>query len=304
MPHHVLTLLDIGSQTLPGLLRRGREMKTSGEISTVLDHKTLVLIFEKSSTRTRVSFEVAVHELGGKTVFMTPAESQLGRSEPLKDTARCLTRYVQGMIVRTFSQSNLLELSGYAHVPVINALSDSYHPCQVLSDLLTIQEGTPDFASLKIAWVGDGNNMAHSWINAARLLPFELHMATPREFEPDAALVQAAREDGARLFLGHDPARAVQDADYVNTDAWFSMGQEADETRRSKAFAGFQINAELMAGAPDRARVMHCLPAHRGQEISEEMLESERSLVWDQAENRLHMQKALLEWVFTKFLRR
>jgi ornithine carbamoyltransferase len=299
MPHHVLTLLDIPADQLPALIARGRVMKAERTVSTVLANKTLALIFEKSSTRTRVSFEVAVNELGGKALFMTPSESQLSRSEPLKDTARCLSRYAHGMIVRTFAQSNLNELSRYARVPVINALSDSFHPCQVLSDLLTISERTPDFSSLTIAWIGDGNNMAQSWINAARLLPFQLFMATPKGYEPSEDILQKARSEGANIKVFHDPADAVREADYINTDAWFSMGQEGEEGQRARAFAGYQINERLLDQVPARARIMHCLPAHRGQEITEEILESERSLVWDQAENRLHMQKALLEWVYT-----
>ncbi|WP_027371524.1 ornithine carbamoyltransferase [Desulfovermiculus halophilus] len=298
MPHNVLTLLDIPASDLPALIDRGREMKVERTVSRVLENKTLAMVFEKSSTRTRVSFEVAVNELGGKAVFMTPSESQLGRSEPLRDTARCLSQYTHGMIVRTFAQANLNELTQHADIPVVNALSDSFHPCQVLSDLLTVSEYTPDFSSLTIAWVGDGNNMAHSWINAARLLPFRLRMAVPKGFGPDQGLVQQAVEDGADIVLSHDPEDAVRDADYINTDAWFSMGQEEEERERALAFEGFQINARLLEKAPVEAKVLHCLPAHRGQEISEEVLESERSLVWEQAGNRLHMQKALLEWVY------
>jgi ornithine carbamoyltransferase len=203
------------------------------------------------------------------------------------------------MIVRTFAQSNLKELSRYSRIPVINALSDTYHPCQVLSDLLTISERSPDFSSLTVAWIGDGNNMAHSWINAARLLPFRLCLATPKRYTPDEDIIHWAKKDGAKIDLCNDPAAAVREADYINTDAWFSMGQEEEERKRTKAFAGYQINDQLLDQAPAKAKIMHCLPAHRGQEITKEILESERSLVWDQAENRLHMQKALLEWVYT-----
>jgi len=299
MPHHVLTLLDIPSGELPGLISRGQEMKAQRTVSKILENKTLVLVFEKSSTRTRVSFEVAVNELGGRSLFMTPAESQLGRSEPLKDTARCLSRYGHGMIVRTFAQTNLLELTRFAHIPVVNALSDLYHPCQVLSDLMTIAERSSGLSGLTISWIGDGNNMAHSWINAARQLPFRLRMATPAGFGPREDIVQEAIQAGADIDLGHDPSAAVQEADFINTDAWFSMGQEDEERRRTRAFAHFQVNSRLLEQAPAGARVLHCLPAHRGQEISEQVLESERSLIWDQAENRLHMQKALLEWIYS-----
>ncbi|MFP4259053.1 MAG: ornithine carbamoyltransferase [Desulfovermiculus sp.] len=299
MPHHVLTLLDIPASALPALIARGQEMKTQRSVSRILKDKTLALVFEKSSTRTRVSFEVAINELGGNPLFMTPSESQLGRNEPLKDAVRCLSRYTHGMIVRTFAQADLKEICRYSTIPVINALTDSFHPCQVLSDLMTISERTPDFSRLTVSWIGDGNNMAHSWINAASLLPFQLRIAAPPGFEPVEKIVQAARQRGADILVGHDPEAAVRDADYINTDVWCSMGQEEEEDERAQAFAGFQVNARLLDQAPSRARVMHCLPAHRGQEISEEVLESERSLVWDQAENRLHMQKALLEWVYS-----
>ena len=299
MPNHVMTLLDIPASALPALIARGQEMKTQRSVSRILKDKTLALVFEKSSTRTRVSFEVAINELGGSALFMTPSESQLGRNEPLKDAVRCLSRYTQGMIVRTFAQANLKEICQYSGIPVINALTDSFHPCQVLSDLMTISELTPDFSQLTVSWIGDGNNMAHSWINAASLLPFQLRIAVPSGFEPEDKIVQAARQRGADILVDHDPEAAVRDADYINTDAWYSMGQEEEESERAQAFAGFQVNARLLEQAPARARVMHCLPAHRGQEISEEVLESKRSLVWDQAENRLHMQKALLEWVYS-----
>ena len=299
MPYHVLTLLDIPSAELGTLISRGQEMKAHRAISSILENKTLVMVFEKSSTRTRVSFEIAINELGGTSLFMTPAESQLGRSEPLKDTARCLSRYGHGMIVRTFAQTNLLELTKFAQVPVINALSDLYHPCQVLSDLMTISEWSSGFSGLTICWIGDGNNMAHSWINAARLLPFRLRMATPQGFGPQEKVVQEAIQAGADIALGHDPEAAVREADFINTDAWYSMGQEEEEVKRARAFAPFQVNSALLEKAPPGARVLHCLPAHRGQEITEQVLESDRSLVWNQAENRLHMQKALLEWIYS-----
>ena len=227
---------------------------------------------------------------------MSPQESQLGRDEPFKDTARVLSRYVQGLIVRTFAQSSLEELAAYSSVPVINALSDKFHPCQVLSDLLTIQEQTPEFSRLKLAWVGDGNNMAHSWLNAACYLPFYLHLATPQGFGPDEVILEQALQAGAKVTVDHDPVQAVQDSDYIHTDVWASMGQEEQKQARNEAFARFQLNQDLLAHAPDRARVMHCLPAKRGQEITAEVLEGERSIVWDQAENRLHMQKAILQW--------
>ncbi len=298
MPHHFLSFEDLPAEKLPELLDRGQQIKTHRLVLDNLAGEGLVLMFEKASTRTRVSFEVAVRELGGYTLFMTPAESQLGRSEPLKDTARVLSRYCRGMVVRTFAQANLEELARYADIPVINALSDSYHPCQVLSDLLTIRERTPDLGRITVAWIGDGNNVAQSWINAAAKLPFTLFLACPEGFEPDRDLLNKALGAGAEIKMTRDPRLAVSAADYVNTDVWASMGQEEEEETRLKRFAPFCLTPELMAEAPEGARVMHCLPAHRGQEISEEVLEGPQSIVWDQAENRLHMQKALLEWVF------
>ena len=300
MPQHFLHLEDIPTEELPGLLDRGASIKSHRLVLDSLAGSGLVLLFEKASTRTRVSFEVATRELGGYTLFMTPAESQLGRSEPLRDTARVLSRYCRGMVVRTFSQANLRELASYAEIPVINALSDSFHPCQVLSDLLTIRERTPDLSRVTVAWIGDGNNVAQSWINAAAKLPFTLFLACPDGFEPDRDLVNRALGAGAEIKLTRDPRQAVSAADYVNTDVWASMGQEGEKEERLKRFAPFSLTPELLAHAPAGARVMHCLPAHRGQEITEEVLESPASIVWDQAENRLHMQKALMEWVFSK----
>ena len=298
MPHHFLSLEDLPAEEIPGLLERGQSIKSQRLILDNLAGRCLVLMFEKASTRTRVSFEVAARELGGYTLFMTPAESQLGRSEPLKDTARVLSRYCRGMVVRTFAQENLCELARHADIPVINALSDSFHPCQVLSDLLTISERSPDLSEVTVAWVGDGNNVAQSWINAATKLPITLYLACPEGFEPNRDLLNRALEAGAQIKMTRDPQLAVSVADYVNTDVWASMGQEGEKEERLQRFAPFSITSELMAHAPKSARVMHCLPAHRGQEISEEVLEGPASIVWDQAENRLHMQKALMEWVF------
>jgi ornithine carbamoyltransferase len=238
-----------------------------------------------------------VHQLGGKTIFMTPAESQLGRSEPLRDTARVLSRYNDLMIVRTFGQEKIDELVEYGSIPVINALTDEGHPCQVMSDMLTIYERTPDLEKVRVAWVGDGNNMANSWIEAAIFFKFELFMAFPEGYEPDRNLLALAMQAGAKIFLTHDPAMAVDGAHYVNTDVWASMGQEEEQKKREKAFAGFCVDDALMAKAAPDARFMHCLPAHRGEEVTEDVFESPASIVWDQAENRLHMQKALIEWV-------
>ncbi|EPR34779.1 Ornithine carbamoyltransferase [Alkalidesulfovibrio alkalitolerans DSM 16529] len=299
MTKHFLTILDLTRDEAFAMVRRADEMKRAGQRLDLLRGKTMVLVFEKASTRTRLSFEVAVRHLGGSTIFMTDRESQLGRSEPLKDTARVISRYADGLIVRTFGQEKLEELVRYASVPVVNALSDQFHPCQVMSDCLTMYERTPDLASLKVAWVGDGNNMAHSFINAAALFGFELRLACPRGFEPDEAVVKRAKGLGARLTLCDDPALAVKDADYVNTDVWASMGQEHEFDDRLRKFGAFQVSEELLALAKPTCKVMHCLPAHRGEELTEAVLEGPASIVWDQAENRLHMQKAILEWIYS-----
>lgn len=295
---HFLEIWGLSIEDIGRLLQRARELKVKRGQLNVLAGKHFFLIFEKPSTRTRVSFEIAIKELGGQCLFMTPADCQLGRNEPLQDTARVLSRYGHGMIVRTFGQEKLETLARYASIPVINALSDQFHPCQLMSDLLTIFERHQDFSGLRIAWVGDGNNMANSWINAAALLPFVLSLAIPKGYEPDQKVLERARNKGAKINLYHDPRQAVVDADFVNTDVWASMGQEQERQKREAAFAAFQVNEELLALAKPGVKVLHCLPAHRGEEISAGVLEGEQSLVWEQAENRLHMQKAILEWVF------
>ncbi len=295
----LLTIIDFPKDNILALLNRAKELKIQRAILDILKDKCAVMIFEKHSTRTRISFEVAVKELGGYSIFMTPNDSQLGRDEPIRDTARVVSRYGHLMIVRTFAHKKLEELAKYSNVPLINALSDEYHPCQVMSDLLTIYERTPDFSGLKIAWVGDGNNMAHSWINAATMLPFTLHLSCPRGYEPDEDIVQRARSLGAKILFSYDPIEAVKDADYVNTDVWTSMGMENERDIRTKVFLPYQVNMELLNNAKKDVKVMHCLPAHREEEITEEVIESEFSIVWDQAENRLHMQKAILEWIFS-----
>ncbi|NCC23910.1 MAG: ornithine carbamoyltransferase [Deltaproteobacteria bacterium] len=294
-----LTILDLTAEEAMGLVRRAGEMKRKRERSDLLRGKMVALIFEKASTRTRVSFEVGIRHLGGDVIFLTPRDCQLGRSEPIRDTARVLARYVDGAVIRTFGQTVVEEFDRFAGFPVINALTDEFHPCQVMSDMLTMYERTPDLASLKVAWIGDGNNMAHSWINASTLFGFELRLATPKGYEPDAGILARARQSGAKVLLTDDPAEAVTGADYVNTDVWASMGQEEEQAEREADFAPFQVNGALMDKAGSGAKVLHCLPAHRGEEISEDVLEGSSSIVWDQAENRLHMQKAILEWAYT-----
>ncbi|CAO0821059.1 Ornithine carbamoyltransferase [Desulfarculales bacterium] len=260
-----------------------------------LTDKTVALIFQKASTRTRVSFEVGIRQLGGDSLFMTNRDSQLGRSEPLRDMARVLSRYVDIMVVRTFDQEVLSELAAYASIPVINALSDSSHPCQVLSDLLTVCEQRGCLEGLAYAWIGDGNNMAHSWLEAAGHLKLDLRLACPAGFDPDPAVVEVARARGGRILLTSDPREAVAGSDVINTDVWASMGQEDEASARRGAFAGFTVDEGLLALAGPKAMVLHCLPAHRGEEISDEVMEGPQSVIWDQAENRLHMQKAIME---------
>ncbi len=296
---HFIRVRDLDAHTGLNIVKRAKAMKDARYTSTLLQGKVLVLIFEKASTRTRLSFEVAVRRLGGQTIFMTPNESQLGRSEPLKDTARVISRYNDGMIVRTFAEEKLHQLMQYGTVPVINALTDEGHPCQIMSDMLTMYERTPDLASLRIAWVGDGNNMANSFIEAAMVFPLTLTLACPCGYEPDMNLMALAKSAGAKVELVRDPAEAVSGAHYIHTDVWASMGQEAEQQARVAAFAGYCVDTALMQKAAPNAKFMHCLPAHRGEEVTEEVFEGEHSIVFDQAENRLHMQMALIEWVFT-----
>ncbi len=293
-----ISFADLGKENCLKVLKRAKEMKDTRYLSTLLKDKIIILIFEKASTRTRISFEVAIRELGGSTIFMTPNESQLGRSEPLKDTSRVLSRYAHGLVVRTFGQEKIDELIEYGSIPVVNALTDQGHPCQVMADVLTIYERNENLSEIKVAWVGDGNNMANSWIEASQYFGFELSLACPKGFEPDMNLFEKAKANGARLTLTDDPQEAVKGAHFVNTDVWASMGQEEEQKAREKAFEGYCVDSSLMSNAAENAYFMHCLPAHRGEEVSEEIFESPQSIVWDEAENRLHAQKAILEWIF------
>jgi len=297
MPKHFLTILDIPRDEIFQVLLRAKEMKDKKVRTDLLAGKTLLLIFEKASTRTRVSFEVGVRQLGGDPVFVSSRDSQLGRNEPIRDTARVLSRYADGLIVRTFGQQKLDTLVEYGTIPVVNALTDEYHPCQVMADVLTMYERTPDLAKVKVAWVGDGNNMAHSFINGSAAFGYELALACPEGYDPDPAIVDKAVSLGAKVTLTRDPAKAVAGAHYVNTDVWASMGQEEEQKKREKAFAGYMVDEALMAKGAD-AKFMHCLPVHRGEEVSEAVFEGPASIVWDQAENRLHAQKAVLEWIY------
>jgi len=298
MARHFLNILDLSKDEAQTVLLRAKALKEGKVRTKLLDGKTVILIFEKASTRTRVSFEVAVRQLGGQTVFLTPNESQLGRNEPLKDTARVLSRYADALVVRTFGQEKLETLVEWGTIPVINALTDQHHPCQVMSDVLTMYERTADLTSLKVGWIGDGNNMAQSWIEAAAQYGFELVLACPAGYTPDLEIVAKAKALGARVTLTDVPAEAAKNADYLNTDVWASMGQEAEQLRRELAFEGYQLDDSLMALAKPGCKVMHCLPAHRGEEITDEVFEKNADMIFDEAENRLHMQKAILEWVF------
>ncbi|UCG11455.1 MAG: ornithine carbamoyltransferase [Deltaproteobacteria bacterium] len=301
MKRDLLTILDFSSEEIKALLNRAiilKEQWRSGESQLSLAGKTLGLLFDKPSTRTRVSFEVAMYQLGGQVLFLSSSETQLSRDESLQDTARVLSRYIDGLAVRTYHDANLQELASHAEIPVINALTDLYHPCQVLSDILTVKEKKGDLDSLQVAWVGDGNNVAHSWVNAAARLPFQLSLACPPGYEPETEILQKAQklaED--RIRLSHDPVEAVRDADVINTDVWTSMGQDRERQERLAAFRDYQINETLIRKAKSDVIVMHCLPAHRGEEISDEVMDGPHSVVYDQAENRLHLQRALLDWL-------
>lgn len=303
-PHSFLTLRDIPTDDWPRLLDRAATLKAERDKlrPTPLAGMTVALVFDKPSTRTRVSFQVAAYELGGQTVEMSSATSQIGRGEPISDTARVLSGYCHAIVVRTFGQDRIAEYAKWASVPVINGLSDQHHPCQIATDLFTVREHFGAIDGLRYAWIGDGNNMANSWLEAAGMFGLDLALACPDGFAPDPALVAAARDAQARLGKGSitlttQPGEAVSGAHVVSTDVWASMGQEDDATRRRTAFAGYCVDAALVSRAAANAIVLHCLPAHRGEEISGDVLDGPRSLAWVQAENRLHVGKALLEHV-------
>ncbi len=256
--------------------------------------KTLAMLFMKSSTRTRVSFEVGTWQLGGHAVFLSSRDTQLGRGEPIADTARVLSRYVNGIMIRTFAHSDVEELARCATVPVINGLTDLLHPCQVLADVQTMVQAFGGWDKRHVAWVGDGNNVANSWINAAWRFGFNLSLACPEGYDPDAGVLTRAREGGATVRLVRDPSEAVANADVVTTDVWASMGQEEEQAVRARAFAGYQVDQHLMSRARPSAIFLHCLPAHRGEEVTADVIDGPQSRVWAEAENRLHVQKALM----------
>jgi ornithine carbamoyltransferase len=299
MVTHLLRLSDFSKDELFAYIDRAIVLKqeaAAGIRHTQLAGKTIALIFEKASTRTRVSFEGAMYGLGGQVIFLSAKETQLARSEPLKDTALVMSRYVDGLVVRTYGQEVVTELARYSTIPVINALTDLFHPCQVLSDVMTVIEKKGQLENLKVAWVGDGNNMANSWIQAAARLGFQLVLACPQGYDPQEDLIkEAQQESGARISVVRDPVEAAKDADVINTDVWASMGQESEQQERLNVFQGFQVDKQLLSHAKPDCIVLHCLPAHRGEEISEEVLEGDQCVAFDQAENKLHIHKAILE---------
>jgi ornithine carbamoyltransferase len=289
-----LAIPDFSTPELLALFDLAERMRTGAYDKKPLAGQSLAMIFMKASTRTRVSFEVGAWQLGGHALFLSPRDVQLGRGEPIADTARVLSRYVDGIMIRTFAHQDVEELARYASVPVINGLTDLLHPCQILADLLTVRQHLGGWEGKKVAWIGDGNNMANSWINAAWRLGFELALACPEGYEPADHLMERAKNANAKITLTRDPKEAIDGADVVNTDVWASMGQEDEQKKRERDFAGYTVNKQLMRRASTDAIFLHCLPAHRGEEVSAEVIDGPQSRVWDEAENRLHIQKAIM----------
>ena len=288
-----LAIPDYSRDELNNLFDLAERMRQGEYRDKPLAGQSLAMIFMKASTRTRVSFEVGTWQLGGHALFLSPRDVQLGRGEPIADTARVLSRYVNGIMIRTFAHAEVEELAKYASVPVINGLTDLLHPCQILADILTIRQRLGGIDGKKIAWIGDGNNMANSWINAAYRLGFELTLACPEGYDPDEMILKRA-QTVANVRVVRDPNEAAEGADVVNTDVWASMGQEEEQAVREKAFAGFMVTPALMRRAKRGAIFLHCLPAHRGEEVAAEVIDGPQSAVWDEAENRLHVQKAIM----------
>ena len=293
---HFLRLTDLSRGELQHVFERTRIIKDRFkryEFYQPLADRTLAMVFEKASTRTRVSFEAGMYQMGGSVIHITTGDSQLGRSEPIEDTARVISRMVDLVMIRTFEQAKLERFAAHSRVPIINGLTNEYHPCQILADIYTFIEHRGPIAGRTVAWIGDANNMAYTWLQAAELLGFTLHVATPREYPLDPALAPP----GPHMKLFATPLEAARAADLVTTDVWTSMGFEAEDQARQRAFSGWCVDAHVMAAARPDAVFMHCLPAHRGEEVSEEVLEGPQSVVWDEAENRLHVQKALMEYL-------
>jgi len=295
----IISILDLTKRDIDYLLNRAIELKEKqkkGDSYSPFAGKTLGLIFDKPSTRTRISFEAAMIQLGGTPLFISSKDTQISRDEPVRDTARVLSRYIDCLAIRTYSQSLLEEFAQFSSIPVINALTDLYHPCQVLSDIMTVMEKKGKYKKIKIAWIGDGNNVAHSWINAAATLGLNLVLACPKGYLPDEKILKRALDRGrGEIYLTSDPVEAAKGADVLYTDVWASMGQEEEQKARKLAFKPYTLSSKLLQHAAEDAIVMHCLPAHREEEITEEVLEGPKSVVWDQSENKLHMTKAILE---------
>jgi ornithine carbamoyltransferase len=304
MTRHFLTLDDLGADGLRSLLERSAELK---RLRGLRDHprplagKSVGILLEKSSTRTRISFEVGVHELGGLPITLKSTDIQLGRGESIEDSARMFSRFLHAVVYRTFGHERVERLAEFSSVPVINGLSDLHHPCQILADLLTVREARGGVDGMRVAWVGDGNNVAHSWIEAASLLGFELVIACPEGYEPNAEILEAARRRGrGSVQVVREADAACRGADVITTDVWVSMGQEGEAVDRNKVFGGYAVDERRMNMASKQGIFLHCLPAHRGEEVSAEVIDGPRSRVWDEAENRLHTQKALLEWLVSE----
>jgi len=292
---HFLTLKDLAPPDIIKIVERASELKRDEILSPTLSGRTLALLFDKSSTRTRVAFEVAMTKLGGSTLFLSRQDSQIGRGEPVEDSARVLSRMVDCIAIRTFEHQDVEKFAAYSSVPVINALTDSFHPCQLLADMQTYFEYRGSITGKTVAWIGDGNNMCQSYLNAATVFDFQLNIACPNGYQPDSQLVA---DNKSHVKVCDTPAEAVTGANLVVTDVWASMGKEHEQKHRIACFKPYQVNQELMSIAHPEALFMHCLPAHRGEEVTDEVLESEQSVIWDEAENRMHSQRALLEFLY------
>ena len=300
---HFLTLLDLEPYEGRKILDRAfalKNMQKSGEPHRTLEGKSLAMIFDKASTRTRVSFETGMFQLGGHALFLHSGTTQLGRGEPIEDSARVISSMVDAVMIRTFEHSMVERFAGYSSVPVINALTDLTHPCQILADVMTYMQHRDEIRGATVAWVGDGNNMANSWINGAAVFGYNLNIACPKGYEPNDAFLKLARHAGVDVEVTHDVLAATAGVDLVTTDVWASMGQEEEQAEREQAFAGFMVDDAVMDVAKSDALFMHCLPAHRGEEVAASVIDGAQSVVWDEAENRLHAQKALLEFLLTQ----
>ncbi len=297
---HFLTLLDLSREELAALIARAHVLKAErGRHARPLEGKSVAIVLEKASTRTRVSFEVGIHELGALPVTLVARDTQLGRGEPIADTGKMLSGFVHAAVYRTFGHDRVEDLARHSRIPVINGLSDTYHPCQLLADLQTVDEAFSTLDGIRVAWIGDGNNMAHSWINAAARCGIEVALACPDAYRPSEAIIEKARALGAKVRVVRDPEEAARGAHVVTTDVWASMGQEEEARDRQRAFEGYVVDEKLMSVAEANAIFLHCLPAHRGEEVMAEVIDGRWSRVWDEAENRLHAQKALLELLVT-----